>query len=67
MTSDLDIYRSANLLIGQHGETAATHAAMEADRLLAKGEMAGKRTWARIMRAIEELQRQEPGPGETAH
>ena len=27
MTSDLDIYRSANLLVQQHGEDAPIHAA----------------------------------------
>ncbi len=67
MTSDLDIYRSAKLLIDQHGEDAATHAAMQADRLLAAGDMAGKRTWVRIMWAIEELERIEPVAGETQH
>ncbi len=31
MTSDLDIYRSANVLIREHGEDAAVEAAMRAD------------------------------------
>ncbi len=35
---DLDIYRSANLLIDQHGEDAAVEAAMRADKLLAAGD-----------------------------
>ncbi len=67
MVSELDIYRSAKLLVDRHGEDAATHAAMEADKLLAKGDMAGKRTWVRIMWAIEELERIEPRPGEAQH
>ncbi len=67
MTSDLDNYRSAKLLIDQQGEDAATHAAMEAEKLMAKGDMEGVATWKRVIAAIEELQRQEPGPGETAH
>ncbi|MEE8099722.1 MAG: hypothetical protein V3T13_07285 [Hyphomicrobium sp.] len=67
MVSDLDIYRSAKLLIGRYGPQASVHAAMEADRLLAEGDMAGKRTWVRIMWAIEELERIEPAPGERAH
>ncbi len=67
MTSDLDIYRSAKLLIDQQGEDAATHAAMQADRLLEEGAMEGSATWRRIMKAIEELQRTEPAPGERAH
>ncbi len=40
---------------------------MRADKLLAAGDMDGKRVWVRIMKAIEELQRQELAPGETAH
>ena len=65
MTSDLEIYRSAKLLVDQHGEDAATHAAMEADKLMAKGDMVA--TWRRTVKAVEELQRQEPAPGERAH
>ncbi len=38
MTSDLDIYRSAQLLIDQHGEDATTHAAMRADAMLEYGD-----------------------------
>ena len=34
MTSDLDIYRAANLLIKQHGDETAIHAAMRADEIL---------------------------------
>ena len=35
MTSDLDIYRAAHLLIKRHGDDAAIEAAMRADELLA--------------------------------
>ncbi len=49
------------------GEDAATEAAMRADAMLEKGDMAGAATWRRIVKAVEELQRQEPGPGERAH
>ncbi len=37
MTSDLDIYRSANELIKQHGEAADIEAAMRADELMEAG------------------------------
>ena len=30
-------------------------------------DMDGKRVWVRIMKAVEELQRREPGLGERAH
>ncbi len=43
IASDLDILRSAKLLIDQHGEDAGLEAAMQADRQLAAGDMDGKR------------------------
>ena len=41
MTSDLDIYRSANELIKQHGDAADIEAAMRADELLVTGDLQG--------------------------
>ncbi len=55
MTSDLDIYRSANELIEQHGDAADIEAAMRADACLAAGDMEGEAVWLRIVKAIEEL------------
>ena len=40
-TTDLDIYRSAKLLIDQHGEAAAIEAAMKADAMLDEGDLDG--------------------------
>ncbi len=50
MTSDLDIYRAANLLVKQHGQDAPIHAAMRADAMLDNGDLDGydstsKRHW----------------------
>lgn len=56
MVSDKDIYRSANLMIRQHGDDAVMHAALRADELLAKGDLAGERVWLRVIEAIRELQ-----------
>jgi hypothetical protein len=61
MIPDLDIYRSANLLVKQHSEDAAIEAAMRADAMLDKGDLDGYAVWRRILRAVEELQRVEPG------
>ncbi len=47
MTSDLDIYRSANELIKQHGEAADIEAAMRADELIEAGDMEGRAVWLR--------------------
>ncbi len=59
MTSDLDIYRSANELIKQHGEAADIEAAMRADELMEAGDMDGRAVWLRIVKAIEELLSEE--------
>ena len=37
MTTDLDIYRSAKLLVKQHGADAPIFAAMHADAMLGRG------------------------------
>ncbi len=59
MTSDLDIYRSANELIKQHGEAADIEAAMRADERFAAGDMEGRAVWLRILMAIEDLLSEE--------
>ncbi len=65
MTSDLDIYRSANELIKQYGDAADIEAAMRADEYLAAGDVEGEAVWLRIVKAIEELLSEErPGDAE---
>ena len=39
MIADFDIYRTANVLIEQHGDEAPIHAAMRADAVLDKGDL----------------------------
>jgi hypothetical protein len=58
---DLDIWRSANLMIQRHGDLADIEAATRADELLAKGDIDGQRVWMRILRAIDDLRGVEPG------
>ena len=48
----IDIYRSAALLIKQHGEDAVIEAAMKADAMLEKGDLDGQRVWKAIVKAI---------------
>ena len=67
MIPDRDIYRSANLLVKQHGEDAPIQAAMRADAMLAKGDMDGYAVWKRIIRALEELQSTAPAAGTEVH
>ncbi len=63
MTSDLDIYRSANELIEQHGDDAPIEAAMRADEFMEAGDMEGRAVWLRIVKAIEELLSEERPEG----
>ena len=67
MTSDLDIYRSAKLLIDRHGDDAVIHAAMRADKMLEQGDLDGLATWNRILRAIEKLRAGKRPEGEKLH
>ena len=63
MTCDLDIYRSAKLLIDQHGDEAPIHAAMRADTMLDKGDMDGRAVWLRILKAVTGLLEETPPEG----
>ncbi len=67
MIPDLDIYRSANVLVKRHGQDAPIQAAMKADAMLEKGDLGGYGVWKRILRAVEELQGTVPKPGEAVH
>ena len=48
MPTDLDIYRSAQLLVEQHGADSLIEAALKADELLETGDFDGQRR-ARIL------------------
>ncbi len=55
MIPDLDIYRSAAVLVKRHGQVAPLHAAMKADAMLEKGDLDGYAVWKRIVKAVGEL------------
>ncbi len=67
MISDLDNYRSAKLLIDQHGDEAPIHAAMQADAMLDKGDLDGAAVWRRIVSAVNELLADKPADGTRIH
>ncbi len=62
MPTDLDIYRSAQLLIDQHGQDALIEAALKADELLDAGDLDGQAVWLRIRAAVAELLQASPLP-----
>ena len=67
MPSEIDIYRSASVLVREHGDGAALEAAQRADAMLERGDMEGCAVWKRIVAAVEEIQRKERREEEAAH
>ncbi len=68
MIPDLDIWRSASVLVDQHGADAPVEAAIRVDALLEAGDMDGRAVWRRILAAVEEkLDTRPPGPRATVH
>ncbi len=63
MIPNLDIYRSANVLVKRHGQDAPIQAAMRAVAMLEKGDLERYAVWKRIIKAVEELQGKTPRPG----
>ena len=61
MISDIDIWRSANELIKQYGDTADIEAAARADEFEAKGDRDGQRVWLRVARAIDKMRAVKAG------
>ena len=64
---DLDIYRSAQLIVDQHGDEARIFAAMQADNKLERGDMAGMAAWHRMLAAVRVLLRHRPTDQDTLH
>ena len=60
MPDEIDIYRSAKLLVDRHGEDAPIFAAMQTDKCLEAGDLDGKAVWMGVIRAIKELLDQQP-------
>lgn len=67
MPTDLDIFRSAAVLIEHHGEDAKLEAAKRADAMLVEGDIEGHGVWLRIVRAIGTLQHAKALNGDPKH
>jgi len=63
MTSRMEIWRAAKLLVDQHGANAPIRAAQRADELLAAGDLNGRAVWLGILKAVEELIQRQPMEG----
>ena len=68
MPDEINIYRSAKLLIDQHGEDAPIFAPMQADKRLEAGDLDGCAVWKRVIGAIKELlDCKPPSDGQAVH
>ena len=65
--SEIDICRTANVLIHEHGDQAPIHAAMRHDALLEARDLDGCAASKRIIGAIDELLSKEPPAGTGVH
>ncbi len=52
VTSDLDIYRSANVLIEHYGADAELEAVQRAEQCASAGDVDGWAVWERILKAV---------------
>jgi len=64
---NLDIHRTASIIIGEHGDDALLYAAMRHDELLEKGDVDGAIVWGRIVRVVREILAEVVPEGETIH
>ena len=67
MIPDLDIYRTAKLLVKRHGCEAILHAATRADELLAADDIVEQATWLRVLEAVKKLLATKPAIGVSIH
>jgi hypothetical protein len=64
---ETDIWRSAHLLIQQHGEDAELAAAKHLDAMIERGDPGGEAVWKCVLRAINALRKTSPAEGERTH
>ncbi len=55
MIPDLDIYRSAQVLVKRHGQDAPIEATMRTDAMLKMGDLDGYAVWKRVAKVAAEL------------
>ena len=67
MVPEIDIWRTAWLMVKRYGEDASTECAMRADELGNEGDTKGAATWLRIVQAVDEMQRTERFDDETVN
>lgn len=67
MIADIDIWRTAWLMIDRYGEGAEFEAASRADKLLEDGDLEGATVWRRVLAAMDEMRRTERKSGQAVN
>lgn len=67
MTEPIDIWRSARLLMTEHGERAPEIAARRVSELVAQGNDKGAAVWGDIVAAIASLRSRQQPPAAVAN
>lgn len=62
---EIDIWRTAKIMVDQYGDDAPIIAAQRIDALLDLGDLDGMNVWKRVAGAIEHLMSGEKPPGVT--
>ena len=64
---EIDVWRTAHVLMKEYGEEATLIAARRSDALLEQGDTLGCSVWLKIIKAIEDLKREQPREGEAVN
>ena len=64
---DIHIFRAAKLLIKEQGDDVSAYVDMEFNNTIERRDIKGAAVWLRIAKAINEMQRETPRPGEHRH
>ena len=67
VSTDLDFYRSAKLVVDRYSDAATLYAARRAIELNERGDVQGAAVWVRIRAAAIELMKKGAAEGETTH
>ena len=67
MITDVDIYRSAQEMIRQHGDKVPREAVAKAERFMRADDGTGAAIWLRVVEAIRVLQGREVPRGAKKH
>ena len=64
---DIHIFKAAALVIKERGDEAGVHANTEFNNTIERDDIVGALVWLRIAKAVNDLLRETPRPGEQRH